>query len=169
MSHAKSLRVIGQALEAAGVPTFEIEKYGPQYMVWSASVSFAGEAQIRKALRQESDPSGARQTSTRVFCFGTGDISRLDAEARLGRGRHNSWAAPPEKLLSHGLRTLGDHFDRMEVQAFRIDWTLGSVIVDFQRASAGRNCASLSFADLRRLCELAKGNRHDLAMNLLLV
>jgi len=39
---------------------------------------------------------------------------------------------PPSKLLSHGLRTLGDHFDRTQVNAFRIEWTVGAVILDYQ-------------------------------------
>jgi len=169
MSHAKSLRVIGQALEAAGVPTFEIEKYGPQYMVWSSSVSGPGETMIRTALRQNHDLAKVRQAVSAVFCFGSAEISRLDAEARIRRRNQSSSPTPADRLVSHGLRTLGDQFDRMQVHAFRIDWASGSVIIDYQQASAARRCKMLTFADLRYLCERAKGHRQDLAINLLLV
>lgn len=169
MSHAKSLRVIGQTLEAAKIPIFEIEKYGPQYMVWSPSVSSSSENWIHKAFRDQTDHCDARQPGAPILCLGAGDILRLDAEGRLRRGNQDSSSTGPEKLVSHGLRTLGDYFDRAEVHAFRIDWTLGSVSVDYQRAGTGRRCASLTFSDLRHLSELAKGKRHEFGLKLLLV
>ena len=155
MSHAKSLRVIGQALEAAGIATFELEKYGPQYMVWSVWVSEAGEAILRNALRhnnavpQDAPPSRAN----RVFCFSPADISRLDAQAQKQRRNQSFLGMPPAKLVSHGLRTLGDHFDRMQVNAFRIEWTVGAVILDCQQISGQRNCRTFTAEELRRLCE----------------
>ena len=36
MSHAKSLRVIGQTLEAARVTTFKLEKHAQPYRLWIA-------------------------------------------------------------------------------------------------------------------------------------
>jgi len=153
MSHAKSLRVIGQALEAARVLNFELEKYGPQYMVWTDSVTEAGEAILRSALRQ--NKAGSQDARhPRVFCFGPADISRLDAQAqkqRRNQSRSGS-ATPTEKLLSHSLRTLGDHFDRMQVNGFRVEWTLGSVSIHYQRVNGPLNYKRFTIEELRELC-----------------
>ena len=154
MSHAKSLRVIGQALEAARMATFELEKYGPQYMLWSDSVSEAGEKILRNALRHNNVVSqGARSISNRVFCFSPADISRLDAQAQKQRRNQSLSGTPTSKLLSHGLRTLGDHFDRMQVNAFRIEWNVDSVILDYQRITGQRNCKTFTAEELQHLCE----------------
>lgn len=154
MSHAKSLRVIGQLLEVARIATFELEKYGPQYMVWSVLVSEAGESIFRNALRHNHVVShDARSTANRVFCFSPADISRLDAQAQKQRRNQSFSGTPASKLLSHGLRTLGDHFDRMQVNAFRIEWTVGSVIIDCQAINGQRNCRTFTAEELQRLCE----------------
>lgn len=154
MSHAKSLRVIGQLLEAARIATFELEKYGPQYMVWSVLVSEAGEAILRNALRHNNTVSqDAASRANRVFCFSPADISRLDAQAQKQRRNQSFLGMPPAKLVSHGLRTLGDHFDRMQVNAFRIEWTVGAVILDYQQISGQRNCRTFTAEELRQLCE----------------
>src|SRR5687768_335328 len=109
MSHARSLRVIGQSLEAARILTFELEKekYGPQYMVWTDSVTEAGEAILRNVLRHNKAASQdmRHHQANRVFCFSRGDISRLDAQAQKQRRNQSRSATPTVKLLSHGLRT----------------------------------------------------------------
>jgi hypothetical protein len=151
MSHAKSLRVIGQSLEAARISNFELEKYGPQYMLWTDSVTEAGEAILRNALRHNKAASqDARHP--RVFCFGPADISRLDAQAQKQRRNQSLSATPAEKLLSHGLRTLGDHFDRMQVNAFRIEWVMDSVSIDYQRVNGPSNSKTFTVEELRELC-----------------
>jgi hypothetical protein len=154
MSHAKSLRVIGQALEAARVLNFELEKYGPQYMVWTDSVTEAGEAIRRSALRQ--NKAGSQDARhPRVFCFGPADISRLDAQAQKQRRNQShtaSSATPIDKLLSHGLRTLGDHFDRMQVNGFRIEWVMDSVSIHYQRVNGPSNSKTFTVEELRELC-----------------
>jgi hypothetical protein len=151
MSHAKSLRVIGQSLEAARISTFELEKYGPQYMLWTDSVTEAGEAILRNALRHNKAASqDARHP--RVFCFGPADISRLDAQAQKQRRNQSPSATPTEKLLSHGLRTLGDHFDRMQVNGFRIEWAMDSVSIHYQRVNGPSHSKTFTVEELRELC-----------------
>lgn len=153
MSHAKSLRVIGQAVEAARIATFEVEKYGPQYMVWSDSVTEAGEWILRNALGDNVMAQDTRhRTANRVFCFDPADISRLDAQAQKKR-RNNSFSdAPASRSCSHALRSLGDHLDRMQVNAFRIEWTVGSVILDYQRVGGQRNCRTFTPEEVHELC-----------------
>jgi hypothetical protein len=154
MSHARSLRVIGQSLEAARISTFELEKYGPQYMVWTDSVTDAAEAILRNALRHNKAASQEARHSqvNRVFCFSPADISRLDAQAQKQRRNQSLSATPTAKLLSHGLRTLGDHFDRMQVNAFRVEWTMGSVSIHYQRVNGPSNCKTFTIEELQKLC-----------------
>ena len=151
MSHARSLRVIGQSLEAAQILTFELEKYGPQYMVWTDSVPAAGEAILRNLLRQNNAASQDTR-HPRVFCFSPADISRVDAQAQKQRRNQSPSATPTAKLLSHGLRALGDHFDRMQVNAFRVEWTMGSVSIHYQRVNGPSNCKTFTIEELQKLC-----------------
>lgn len=153
MSHAKSLRVIGQAVEAARIATFEVEKYGPQYMVWSDSVTEAGEWILRNALGDNVMAQDTRhRTANRVFCFDPADISRLDAQAQKKR-RNNSFSdTPASRSCSHALRSLGDHLDRMQVNAFRIEWTVGAVILDYQRVGGQRHCRTFTPEEVHELC-----------------
>jgi hypothetical protein len=154
MSHARSLRVIGQSLETARVLTFELEKYGPQYMIWTDSITAAGEALLRNALmRNNAASQEARHAQpNRVFCFSSADILRLDAQAQKQRRNQSLSGTPPHKLLSHGLRTLGDHFDRMQVNAFRIEWTLGSVSIHYQRVNGPAHTKKFTIEEVRQLC-----------------
>ena len=161
MLHAKSLRVIGQVLEAARIPTFELEKHGPEYMVWCDSVSQEGELVMRNALRQKHDTPIDRATTNRVFCFSPADVSRLDAHAQKQRRYQSSSGTPVLKLLSQGLRTLGDHFDRLHVHGFRVEWKMGSVSIDFQRVTGDRNCMTLTASELQHLCEHTRAQRRS--------
>jgi len=125
MSHATSLRVIGQSLEAAKVATFELEKQDQRYLVWIAN---------------------------RVFCFSPADISRLDAQAQKRRRNQSSSTTRDSKMLSHQLRTLGDHLDRIDVSAFHIVWTADSLILDYQPLDGQRHCRTFAPEELRQLC-----------------
>lgn len=151
MSHAKSLRVIGQLLEAAKVATFEVEKHGQNYFVCSASLTKEGELILRNAL-QDSDfaSQNKRQAIPHVFCFNPADISRLDARAQKRRGNQSSSATPPSRMLSHQLRSLGDHLDRLELSAFHIMWTAGSVILGYQPVDENWNYRHFTAEELRQ-------------------
>lgn len=162
MSHAKSLRVIGQILEAARIPRFELEKYGPEYMVWCDSVSEASEFVVRNALRHKYDATNdTRATASRVFCFSAADVARLDAHAQKQRRYQSSSGTPALKILSHGLRTLGDHFDRMQVHGFRVEWNVDTVSIDFQRATGEHQCKTFTAAELQQLCEHSRAQRRS--------
>ena len=140
MSHAKSLRVVGQCLEYAQIAIFELEKYGPQYMLWSDTVNEAGETALRSLLNDRLEFSNETRhlSPKRVFVFSPADISRLDAQAQRQRKNRSTQAMPPYKIVSHGLRILGDHLDRIQASAFRIEWLSGSVIMRIAAASLTR-------------------------------
>ena len=127
-SHGKSLRVIGQSLEAARIPAFEVKKDTPGYIVCIAPAINVGE----RLLRDNND------TANGVFCFTLADIARLDAHAQKRRRNQSSSAMRLSKMLSHQLRALGDHLDRIEVSTFHIVWTDDAVILDYQKADGQR-------------------------------
>jgi hypothetical protein len=154
MSHAKSLRVIGQSLEAARIATFELEKHDEHYLVWIVSLAKADELILRDPLsRKDVVPQSNRKTTANpLFCFSRAEISRLDAQAQKRRRNQSSSATRLSKMLSHQLRTLGDHLDRIEVSAFQIVWTPGSVLLDYQPIDGRRNCRIFTAEELRQLC-----------------
>jgi hypothetical protein len=154
MSHAKSLRVIGQSLEAARIPTFELEKHDQHYLVWIISLAKAEELILRDPLSEKHGvpQSDGKPTANPLFCFNRADISRLDAQAQKRRRNQSSSAAQLSKMLSHQLRTLGDHLDRIEVRAFQIVWTPGFVLLDYQPVDGRRNSRIFTAEELQQLC-----------------
>jgi len=160
MTHAKSLRVIGQVLEAAQIADFEVQKNDPHY-VCSASVTGAGESIFQAALRtgQAGSPAGGHSVAHRVYCFGPADILRLDAQAQKRRKHPFGLNTPAPKSLSQGLRTLGDLLDRMQVNTFHIVWTVDSVTVDYQRVGGHSHWRTFTAEEVQSLCAHQKLRR----------
>jgi hypothetical protein len=133
MVHSKSLRVIGQSLETAKIPSFELEADGQNYVVKSELLTGTGEWVLRHTLRRNDfSEQTARQSTVKCSVrFTPGIISRLDEHAQMQR---RSSSSPPNgfRRLSQLLRTLGDQFDRMNASAFQISWVSDSVSVYFQ-------------------------------------
>jgi hypothetical protein len=123
MSHAKSLRAIGQTLQAARVTTFKLEKNGGLYRLWIAN---------------------------RLFCLGPADISRLDTQARKRRANHPT-DNRPVTALPQQLRALGGYLDRVEVRTFRIVWTGASALLEYERVTGERNRRVFPIEELRQL------------------
>ncbi len=151
MSHAKSLRVIGQSLEAARVDTFELEKHDRHYLVWIVSSTKADEL-ISLRDKDIAPQNSLQPTADPLFCFSPADISRLDAQAQKRRRNQSSSPTRLSKMLSHQLRTLGDHLDRIEVSAFQIVWTPGSVLLDYQPLDGRRKSRVFTAEELQQLC-----------------
>jgi hypothetical protein len=152
MVHAKSLRVIGQSLEAARVDSFEVEKYEEYYVMWTSSVNEAGEWILRNALNPHVSAQSSRESTTkRTFCFRPADITRLDAQSQKKRTNHSSSQTQVSKLLSQLLRTLGDHLDRTDVRTFHISWTPDSVCIDYQGADEQRDRRTFTREKLQQL------------------
>jgi mRNA-degrading endonuclease RelE of RelBE toxin-antitoxin system len=153
MLHAKSLRVIGQSLEAAGIAAFELEKNDQSYVVESAYVTREGESILRNALGgNDLSSQGAQQSrANRLFCFRAADISRLDAQARKKRKSQFGTVTRTPTTLSYRLRALGDHLDRIQVSVFRIVWTLHSVIIVYQKVDGQYHCKIFMAEEMQQL------------------
>jgi hypothetical protein len=153
MAHAKSLRVIGQSLEAAKLPAFELNTDGPNYVVMSDSLTKTGEWILRHALspNDTSDQSSGQSAVNRSACFSPADISRLDDQAQKQRRNASSPDRQAYRRLSQLLRALGDHLDRTEVSAFHISWTYDSVSVDFQSLNGQSDSRTFTAEKLEQL------------------
>ena len=146
MNHAKSLRVIGQALEVAKVSMFNLESDGRSYMVQSDSMSRTGEWMLRYAVTESdfSTLSGRRSTADTALkpnyvelkpvVFNNADIARLEARETKRRRDFSNSQAELSTNLSQLLRTLGDHLDRSSARTFHIFWMPDSIVVDYRRA-----------------------------------
>ena len=152
MVHSKYLRVIGQSLEAAKIPSFELEADGPNYVVKCDSLTQTGEWVLRHALSCDDFPEQTTRqlTVNRSVRFRPSDISRLDEQAQL-QWRRNSPQPEAYGKLSQLLRTLGDHLDRMNACAFQICWGSDSVSVYFQFLDGQCDTRTFTVEKLRQL------------------
>ena len=151
-AHAKSLRVIGQSLELAGIAAFDIENDGESYVLRSESLTQTEAWILRNSLGDSSLPRRSSQQQPGKFPlrFYPSDISRLDAQAQKKRGESGPLAHGALKL-SQLLRTLGDHLDRTEVNAFHIAWLPDSVSVDYQAGRGQKDSRTFTAEKLRQL------------------
>ena len=152
MVHAKSLRVIGQSLEIAKLPVFELETEGPNYILKSDYLTKAGEWILRHALSPRDIPEASAQPSpiVRSVQFTPTDISRLDGQAQKQRVMTTA-DKQVHGRLSQLLRTLGDHLDRAEASAFRLWWAYDSAQVDYQLADGENDSRNFTAEKLDQL------------------
>lgn len=138
MPHAKSLRAIGQSLEALGIVAFVMEKNGRNYVVRSDALPNLVQLEVKKSLSEKvwEPPSSARQSSRLrregdALAYDPSYVAWLDAQGRKKRRKRLSAQATGTMRFSQLLRTLGRHIDRYEPRAFTIAWTKDSVCVDY--------------------------------------
>ncbi len=143
MTHAKSLRVIGQSLEAARVAVFELENDGDGYIVRSDSLTDLN--------KSDSFEPGGRCAAIRSLRFNPSYISRLDAQGHKQRRNYSLARLQTPCNLSRLLRTLGDLLDRNGVSAFHISWMSDSVSVDCRGFDGQSDCMIFSSEKLRQL------------------
>lgn len=161
MTHAKSLRVIGQSLEVARLEAFELEKHDQYYVVQSDSLTQTGEWILRNALSEDdfSHERSRPSTPSRSLRFTPVDISRLDAQAQKNRRNQSFSHNQVAKKLSQLLRALGDHLDRSGASSFHISWTAVSVFVDFQEQGGQSDVRTFTAEKLQQLGSHARFRR----------
>jgi hypothetical protein len=137
--HAKSLRAIGQSLEALGVVAFVMEKNGRNYIVRSDSLPDISQYEVKKDLTEKvwDTGQGARARTHLIGEDGSlhyepSYVSWLDAQGRKKRRRRFSAQATGTMKVSQLLRTVGRHLDRVEPQAFNIRWTQDAVVMEYE-------------------------------------
>jgi hypothetical protein len=166
MPHAKSLRAIGQSLEALGVIAFVMERNGRNYIVRSDSLPDVAQLSKKKDLSEKiwETPGQARTRARLVSEDGTlhydqAYISWLDAQGKKKRRRRLSAQASGTMKVSQLLRTVGKHLDRVEPHQFTITWTKGAVFVDYEQNDGQRVREVLSSSKVRELTVRSRARR----------
>ena len=156
--HAKSLRAIGQSLEALGVIAFVMEKNGRNYIVRSDSLPDVSEFEVKKDLTEKvwDTAIGTRRRARLIgedgsLRYDPAYISWLDAQGRKKRRRRFSAQATGTMKVSQLLRTVGRHLDRVEPHAFNIRWTKDAVLMDYELGDGQTISEILSVDKLREL------------------
>jgi hypothetical protein len=155
MNHARSLRVIGQALDVGSVRSFELEKerHAQHYLLRTDPVTKTHE----RILRPDRDENGFIEESGRLVTdggplrFTPFNISRLDSQGQRKRRAHSSAQMRGSKNLSQLLRSLGDYLDRVKATAFHVRWTADGVSVDYQEADGVSDSRQFTLERLRQL------------------
>ena len=124
MLHSKALRVIGQALDEIRAVTFELEKHGQYYELWSEALITADEWILRKTFGSNFSMQSTQRYETKYSAqLNSTDISWLEANGQKKRRNYTSSNSRTTKSLSQFLRTLGNHLDNNQVTAFHVSWT----------------------------------------------
>jgi hypothetical protein len=156
MPHAKSLRAIGQSLEALGVVAFVMQKDGRNYIIRADSL--APLTADKKTLSEKiwNLPSLAKKTRALIkengsLNFLPTDVSWLDAQGRKKRRKRQSAQASGTMKLSQLLRTVGRHLDRLEPHAFTISWSATGATIHYELADGQQISETLSTEKVREL------------------
>ena len=132
ISHAQSLRVIGQHLDVLGATFFQICKQGSDLIVVtrrdrSAQVPVTAEEFLNTCTEQNRRPERIFAEAAKPIHFAISDMTGLDIRARLRRSLQADMM--DVRNLSSNLRVLGGYLDRKRVSDFIISWLNDSVKV----------------------------------------
>jgi hypothetical protein len=127
LSHAQSLRVIGQNLGVLALDSFEVTKSGDDYVV--SSEEFRGGRPQGFLSRMASKFLGRRELDiANPIRFTASELIRIDNDRRLQRTPNS----PRDRRdLSFMLRVIGDYLDHKSVDRFTIDWSKSSYNVRY--------------------------------------
>jgi hypothetical protein len=149
ITHAKSLRVIGQMLETAGITIFKIKNERRGYYAVKSKLSTTVAEWISQTIvgSESSDPG----LPIHAGCFTPFDISRLDTQGEKERWNYVVGDLDATNTLSQLLRTLGDCLDRIGTTAFQLSWNTDSIAVDWKDLSGYSELCSFSVEKLQHM------------------
>ena len=136
-----TLRAIGQALEVLGVESFELALEGDSFVVYGGPEASASPTIQTKVPSRFSLFRQKPKTRTRGGFYITGmrlrasDIKRLDGQGK--DARINAERCPDTNSISHGLRMIGAHLDKTEIDLLGITRHKGLFTV-WHKSPSGR-------------------------------
>lgn len=157
MSHAKSLRTVGESLEALGVKRFVLVKAGRGYLVHSIEPPARLSAAAPNAgigTGELQPPSGIHTKllgGDGVLHYDASYVSWWEAQGKRKRRARITAQASVTKTLGQLMRALGGHLDRMEPHEFTISWEEDAVGVNCRMGDGRQVQESFSIAKLREL------------------
>ena len=126
LSYAQALRVIGQDLVPLGINSFELAKWGDDYIVWMEHAEFARDQSAKKTFFEKitqkmlGDTGSDKEIPNRIY-FNSSDIFFENIER--GSKRSTSDGPKDRRDLSYILRVLGGYLDRKLAREFTISWS----------------------------------------------
>jgi hypothetical protein len=131
LSYAQSLRVVGQDLDALGVDSFELAKWGDDYIVWLAEFTRKPSAEkgfLSKITQKILEHDDSHKEIPNRLYFTPAQIVWSDVQRRLKR---QSDSPSDRRDLSFVLRVLGDYLDRKNPGQFTISCFSNSITISY--------------------------------------
>ena len=148
-SYARSLRVIGQALESLRITSFALEKNGDKFIVRNWEPSFLKNIANQVWGSNDCAPEPAHEKSRNLFLiYDNADTERLET---VGRAKRGSREIQKPYKISSGLRVLGDYLDKHRATGFHVWWSTESVTVKYQTTAGTPKEANFTVQNLRDL------------------
>ena len=130
LSYAQCLRVVGQDLDSLGIDSFELAKWGDDYIVWPKRTEPSNRGLLSKIteviLGEEDAP---REIPNRLY-FTSPEILSADVERR---SRRKAGGPSDRRDISFVLRVLGDYLDRKRIAQFTVSWSRDSTTISYDQ------------------------------------
>ena len=133
LSYAQSLRVIGQDLAGLGIRTFELGKFGDEYVVEVERGAPRDKQREKGLLERISDKFNSVEETANVNPLRFSRAKILGADLLRQAQRTDAGAVPDTGNLSVKLRVLGDFLDKKAAVEFGISYSGESVRVGYDR------------------------------------
>ena len=136
LSYSQILRVIGQDLEPLGINSFELAKWGDDYIVWTEHSEFGRELSGKRTFFEKITQKLLRHTDSDKETPHRRYFSRVEILlADIERQSKRRILISPSNLrdLSLVLRVLGDYLDRKAAGEFTISWAPNSIKVRYDQ------------------------------------
>ncbi len=155
VAYAKTLRVIGQALELLHVETFVLERVGEKYLLRGESrtppVKKSGMQILQNHSRVGRQRLQGRQVARRASSalklqYAPEDISRLEHE---GKARRRGLEEIPDKYsLSHILRAVGAYIDFKGARLLKLSKRGNWITIRYETIQGGSSMDRLTISSL---------------------
>jgi hypothetical protein len=134
LSHAQSLRVIGQVLDSLGIDSFHLAKQVDDYIVWPERTEVTKKRSVEKGFLAKITEKilgedVADEELPNQLRFTAAEIVSVDTQRRLERKKSDS--PSDQRDLSFVLRVLGNYLDRKRAAEFAIRWSKHSAMVSY--------------------------------------
>lgn len=161
MTHAKSLRVIGESLDAANVRAFHIAGSFPSYIVEIDSLNSNSGWVLQRAVRIDRilDGSDGYVEKNHQLTFSPDDVSRLDFLAQKKRCDAGYPLRHDYVKLSQLLRALGDFLDDTKVREFKLMSSCDVISVEIRLGEMETDQRTFTLEKLQQLCAIGRFKR----------
>jgi hypothetical protein len=165
LSYAQSLRAIGVSLEVLGISSFNLEKYGEDYIARVIASEPTRGKSFRKRIAgilRWSHNSDKKPPD--FLTYARSDIIWLDNEQRSQCGKAN--VMPDTHKLAQVLRVIGDQLDRKEASTFTISMARDAVSVWYETSDGHQtrdNFTVENLYDFAVYMYLRRSNRYERA------